>query len=47
MKSNAEEHQMTNSKIYNRDCILGMKELVPTGTISMVFTDPPYGIEGR
>lgn len=31
--------------VKNIDCVTGMKELA-TGSIDMVFTDPPYGIDG-
>lgn len=33
-------------KIYNQDCISGMKEHVADGSVDLIFTDPPYGIEG-
>jgi len=32
--------------IYNQDCIEGMREHVKDNSIDLVFTDPPYGIEG-
>ena len=32
--------------IYNQDCIAGMREHVKDNSIDLVFTDPPYGIEG-
>lgn len=35
---------MQKSKIYNEDCIQGMRTHIENGTIDMVFTDPPYGI---
>lgn len=37
---------MTQSRIYNEDCITGMQHHVESESIDMVFTDPPYGIEG-
>jgi len=33
---------MEINKIYNKDCIEGMKE-IPDGSVDMVLTDPPYG----
>lgn len=33
-------------KIYNQDCISGMKEHVLDNSIDLIFTDPPYGIDG-
>ena len=32
--------------IYNQDCIQGMKEHIQTGSVDLIFTDPPYGIQG-
>lgn len=37
---------MTQSRIYNEDCVTGMQQHIESNTIDMVFTDPPYGIEG-
>lgn len=37
---------MLTYKIYNQDCISGMKEHVADGSVDLIFTDPPYGIEG-
>ena len=37
---------MSQSKIYNEDCIQGMHSHIESASIDMVFTDPPYGIEG-
>jgi site-specific DNA-methyltransferase (adenine-specific) len=31
--------------IYNEDCITGMQKL-PSNLIDLIFTDPPYGIQG-
>ena len=28
-------------KIYNEDCLIGMKQ-IPDGTIDLIVTDPPY-----
>jgi len=33
-------------KVYNQDCISGMREHVADGSVDLIFTDPPYGIEG-
>ena len=33
-------------KVYNQDCIQGMKEHVKDGSVDLIFTDPPYGIDG-
>lgn len=35
-----------NHTIYNQDCISGMREYVADGSVDLIFTDPPYGIEG-
>ena len=32
--------------IYNEDCITGMKNHVKDSSIDLIFTDPPYGIDG-
>lgn len=32
--------------IYNMDCITGMQKYIKDGSIDLIFTDPPYGIEG-
>ena len=37
---------MNEYNIYNQDCIVGMQEYVADNTVDMIFTDPPYGIEG-
>ena len=37
---------MTKFQVYNQSCIDGMKEHVASGTIDLIFTDPPYGIDG-
>jgi site-specific DNA-methyltransferase (adenine-specific) len=36
--------KIENNKIYNMDCIEGMKG-IPDGTIDLVITDPPFAIE--
>jgi site-specific DNA-methyltransferase (adenine-specific) len=33
-------------KVYNQNCISGMKEHVEDNSIDLIFTDPPYGIDG-
>lgn len=35
-----------NYKVYNQDCIQGMRDHVLDNSIDLIFTDPPYGIEG-
>lgn len=37
---------MELNKIYNQDCLAGMKEL-PDGSVDLVVTDPPYKITAR
>lgn len=37
---------MSNYKIYNQDCVTGMREHVPDNSVDLIFTDPPYGIDG-
>lgn len=34
------------SKVYNQDCISGMQEHIADNSIDLIFTDPPYGIDG-
>lgn len=31
---------------YNQDCILGMRDRIADGSVDLIFTDPPYGIDG-
>ena len=33
-------------KVYNESCIDGMKRHVSNDSIDLIFTDPPYGIDG-
>ena len=33
-------------RVYNQDCITGMQEHVGDNTVDLIFTDPPYGIDG-
>lgn len=35
-----------NYKIYNQDCITGMRQHIADDTVDLIFTDPPYGING-
>lgn len=38
---------MNNISVYNSDCVAGMQAYVPDNSIDLIFTDPPYGIEGE
>lgn len=33
-------------QIFNEDCVSGMRKHVKDATIDLIFTDPPYGIDG-
>lgn len=33
-------------KVFNQDCISGMRNHVESESVDLVFTDPPYGIKG-
>jgi len=33
-------------KVYNQSCVEGMREHVADESVDLVFTDPPYGIDG-
>ena len=33
-------------KVYNQSCIDGMREHVADNSVDLIFTDPPYGING-
>lgn len=37
---------MTTYKVYNQSCIEGMREHVVDNSVDLIFTDPPYGIDG-
>jgi site-specific DNA-methyltransferase (adenine-specific) len=37
---------MTTYKVYNQSCVDGMREHVADNSIDLIFTDPPYGIDG-
>lgn len=34
-------------KVWNEDCVRGMKDRVKSNSVDLVFTDPPYGIDGE
>ena len=33
-------------QVHNLDCVNGMREHVADGSVDLIFTDPPYGIDG-
>ena len=33
-------------QVYNQSCIEGMREQVKDNSVDLIFTDPPYGIDG-
>lgn len=35
-----------NFKVYNESCIEGMRKHILDNSIDLIFTDPPYGIDG-
>lgn len=35
-----------NYKVYNQSCIDGLREHVADNSVDLIFTDPPYGIDG-
>lgn len=35
------------NKIYNMDCVVGMKEHIPDNSVDLVVTDPPFAINFR
>lgn len=37
---------MSTYQVYNQSCIEGMREHVKDNSIDLIFTDPPYGIDG-
>jgi len=37
---------MTLHRVYNQSCIDGMKQHVENDSVDLIFTDPPYGIDG-
>jgi site-specific DNA-methyltransferase (adenine-specific) len=34
------------NRFFNEDCITGARRHIPTGTVDLIITDPPYGIRG-
>ncbi|MDD1673818.1 MAG: site-specific DNA-methyltransferase, partial [Methanomicrobiales archaeon] len=32
--------------LYNEDCIRGARRYIPSNSVDLIVTDPPYGIEG-
>lgn len=32
--------------LYNEDCVTGAQRCIPDGSVDLIITDPPYGIEG-
>lgn len=34
------------NKIYNEDCLEGMKR-IPDGSVSLIVTDPPYLLDNK
>lgn len=41
MNSYSRSEQMELNKIYNEDCLIGMKR-IPDETVDLIVTDPPY-----
>lgn len=37
---------MANYQVYNQDCVSGMQQHVADNSVDLIFTDPPYGIDG-
>ena len=37
---------MPKYNVYNEDCISGMQSHIEDNSVDLIFTDPPYGIEG-
>jgi site-specific DNA-methyltransferase (adenine-specific) len=35
-----------NYKVYNQSCIDGMRQHIADESVDLIFTDPPYGIDG-
>lgn len=46
MISEAPKLESPMGRFYNEDCIEGCKRHVPDGSVDLIITDPPYGIEG-
>jgi site-specific DNA-methyltransferase (adenine-specific) len=37
---------LSQGVLYNEDCVGGAARYIPDGTVDLIVTDPPYGIEG-
>jgi site-specific DNA-methyltransferase (adenine-specific) len=40
------EQPSLNYQVYNQDCVSGMQQHVADNSVDLIFTDPPYGIDG-
>jgi site-specific DNA-methyltransferase (adenine-specific) len=40
------EPQFPKYRVYNQDCVSGMQQHVADNSVDLIFTDPPYGIDG-
>ena len=38
--------KLPNGIFYNGDCITGAKKYVPSNSVDLIITGPPYGING-
>jgi site-specific DNA-methyltransferase (adenine-specific) len=38
--------EVNGNIFYNGDCIRGAREHIPDGSVDLIVTDPPYGING-
>lgn len=38
--------EINGNVFYNGDCIAGARAYIPDGTVDLIVTDPPYGIDG-
>lgn len=38
---------MENWRVYNIDCLIGIKKYLENDSVDLIFTDPPYGIKGE
>ena len=45
LNENTSALDITVNKIYNMDCIEGMKKIIKDNTIDLVITDPPFAID--
>jgi site-specific DNA-methyltransferase (adenine-specific) len=46
MKNQEQKKDFIN-KVYNMDCLIGIKSIIPDNTIDLIITDPPFGIDFR